>query len=160
VEPSYALLKLPRPHLELDRDHGRGRDEHGIHPPAEPRDVELEVDPGGSRGGQGFPKRLQGRAKHGQLQPPGRKLLGGERVAMRARERRVNLLVGGAQKRGDRVGVEGGVETRAGPGWAGPAVAADMAGRLPNRGTTFARNALTEYGTCVHYRQLLAARPP
>jgi len=93
VEPSYALLKLPRPHLELDRNDGRGRDEHGIHPPAEPRDVELEVDPGGSRGGLGFFKHLQGRAEHRQLQPPGRKLLGGERVAMRARERRVNLLV-------------------------------------------------------------------
>jgi len=48
-----GLLKLLRPYLELDRDDGRGRDEHGIHPPAEPRDVELEVDPGGGGGGIG-----------------------------------------------------------------------------------------------------------
>jgi hypothetical protein len=33
---------------------------------------------------------------------------------MRARERRVDLVVGGAEERGDRVGVEGGIETRAG----------------------------------------------
>jgi hypothetical protein len=38
----------------------------------------------------------------------------GERVAMRACERRVDLVVGGAEERVDRVGVEGGVETRAG----------------------------------------------
>jgi len=35
---------------------------------------------------------------------------------MRARERRVDLVVGGAEERGDRVGVEGCVETRAGLG--------------------------------------------
>ncbi|MGB8853524.1 MAG: hypothetical protein WCC69_08170 [Pirellulales bacterium] len=60
VEP----LELLRAHLELDRDDARTRDEHGIDPPAEPRDVELEVDPGG--GGGGFQSR-QGRAEHGQL---------------------------------------------------------------------------------------------
>jgi aryl-alcohol dehydrogenase-like predicted oxidoreductase len=37
-----------------------------------------------------------------------------ERVAMRARERCVDLVVGGAEERGDRVGVEGGIEARAG----------------------------------------------
>jgi hypothetical protein len=71
-----GLLKLLRPHLELDRDDGRGRDEHGIHPPAEPRDVELKVDPRGGIGGIG---RLgcgagcnagECRTQHGQLQPP------------------------------------------------------------------------------------------
>ena len=119
------LLELLRPHLELDRNHGRGRDEHGIHPPAEPRDVELEVDPGDRM------KKVtssffaaekvavtffigQGGAEHGQLQPPRGELLGGERVAMRTRERGVDLVVGGAEERGDRVGIEGGVEARAG----------------------------------------------
>jgi len=58
----------------------------------------------------------QGRAEHGQLQPPRGELLGGERVATGACERRVDLVVGGAEKRGDRVGVEGGVEAR---GWHG-----------------------------------------
>jgi len=83
-----GLLKLLRPHLELDGDHGRGRDEHGIHPPAKPRDVELEVEPGGKKVtvtiftlGTTTPIRVakmvtvtflpsQGRAEHGQLQPP------------------------------------------------------------------------------------------
>jgi hypothetical protein len=51
--------------------------------------------------------------EYGQLQPPRGELLGGERVAMRARERRVDLVVGGAEERVDRVGIEGGVETRA-----------------------------------------------
>jgi hypothetical protein len=53
-----GLLELLRPHLELDRAHGRGRDEHGIHPPAEPRDVELEVDPGGRGGGKKVPATI------------------------------------------------------------------------------------------------------
>jgi hypothetical protein len=116
------LLKLLRPHLELDRDHGRGCDERGIHPPAEPRDVELEVDPGGGGGGIsglgcGTGCEIgEGSAEHGQLQPPRGELLGGERVAMRARKRRVDLVVGGAEERGDRVGVEGSVETWAGLG--------------------------------------------
>ena len=42
VEP----LELLRAHLELDRDHALWEHEHRIDPPAEPRDVELEVDPG------------------------------------------------------------------------------------------------------------------
>jgi len=45
---------------------------------------------------------------------------------MWARERRVDLVVGGTEERGDSVGVEGGVETRA--GWK------VMAGSLPKRG--------------------------
>jgi hypothetical protein len=40
VEP----LELLRAHLELDRDHALWEHEHRIDPPAEPRDVELEVD--------------------------------------------------------------------------------------------------------------------
>ena len=60
--------------------------------------------------------RRPSRAEHGQLQPPRGELLRGERVAMRACERRVDLFVGGAEERGDRVGIEGGVETRAGHG--------------------------------------------
>ena len=120
-----GLLKRLRPHLELDRDHGRGRDEHGIHPPAEPRDVELEVDPWGGGGGFWRGQSRQGRTgrqvghgstQHGQMQPPRGELLGGECVAMRAREGRVDLVVGGAEERCDRVGVESGVETRAGHG--------------------------------------------
>ena len=111
-----GLLKLLRPHLELDRDHGRGRDEHGIHPPAEPRDVELEVDPGGGGSGIQSGQRRQGRAEHGQLQPPRGELFGGERVAMRARERRVDLVVGGAEELAERVGVEGSVDAWAGHG--------------------------------------------
>ena len=120
------LLKLLRPHLELDRDHGRGRDEHGIHPPAEPRDVELEVDPGG-RGSfvtegdrplflRNTRQSPEGRAEHRQLQPPCGELLGSKGVAMRAREGRVDLVIGGAEERGDRVGIEGGIGTRAGHG--------------------------------------------
>jgi hypothetical protein len=46
VEP----LELLRAHLELDRDHALLCDEHRIDPPAKPRDVELEVDPGGADG--------------------------------------------------------------------------------------------------------------
>jgi len=35
-------LERLRPHLELDRDDTRTRDQHGVDPPAEPRDIELE----------------------------------------------------------------------------------------------------------------------
>ena len=104
------LLNRRGPHLELDRYDTRSGDEHGIDPAAEARDVELEVDP---RGGNGFFQGHQGGAEHGQLEPPCRKLLGGERVAVRARERRIDLVVRGAEEGLDRGGVESSALSRA-----------------------------------------------
>ena len=68
---------------------------------------------------------------------------------MRARERRVGLVVGGAEERCDRVGVEGGVETRAGLAWGG---GRGGHGGQPTRpgGQPWSRVGLTEYYTCVH----------
>ena len=57
---------------------------------------------------------IVGHAEHGQLKMPRGELLRSERVALGGGERRVDLVVGGAEERGYRVGVEGGVETRAG----------------------------------------------
>jgi predicted RNA binding protein YcfA (HicA-like mRNA interferase family) len=135
---------------------GRGRDEHGIHPPAEPRDVELEVDP---RGGDGcgisawkrgawhrFREVGQGGAEHGQLQSLRGELLRGERVAVRACQRRVDLVVRGAEERSDRVGVEGGVEA-----WAGRAESRAHGGQ-PTKpgGQPWSLAGLTKTCTLVH----------
>jgi hypothetical protein len=113
VEP----LKLLRAHLELDRDHALLCHEHRIDPPAEPRDVELEVDPRGWGGGGGdihSSRQIgEGRTEHGQLQVPRGELLGGERVALGGGERRVGLRVARGEKLAHGSGVEGGVEARA-----------------------------------------------
>ena len=68
---------------------------------------------------------------------------------MRARERRVGLVVGGAEERGDRVGVEGGVETRAGLAWGG---GRGGHGGQPTKpgGQLWSRVGLTKYYTRVH----------
>ncbi len=105
VEPRKCFCA----HLELDRDHALLCHEHRIDAPAEPRDVELEVDPRGGGGRWRGDQFLEGRTKDGQLQPPGRLLLRGERVAMRARERRVDLLLARGEKLLHRRGVEGGI---------------------------------------------------
>jgi len=116
------LLKLLRTDLELDRDHGRGCDEHGIHPPAEPRDIELKVNPGGGGGEIGRLSRMVGSevrescAEHGKLKLPCGELLRGERVAVRGGKRRVGLLVACGKKRFDGRGIEGGIEA-GGPTW-------------------------------------------
>ena len=53
------------------------------------------------------------RPQNGQLQPPGGLLLRGQRVAVRARKRRVDLLLARAEKLLDRPCVVGGIEARA-----------------------------------------------
>lgn len=85
VEP----LELLRAHRELDRDHALWEHEHHIDLPAEPWDVELEVGPWGGGGWWRRDLILEGRTQDGQLQPPGGLLLRSQRVAARARERRV-----------------------------------------------------------------------
>ena len=96
--------------------------EHRIDPPAEPRDVELEVDPGGggfiAKGDRPLFLRNtcqspEGRAEHGQLKMPRGELLGGERVALGGGKRSVGLVVARGEKLAHGRGVEGGVEARA-----------------------------------------------
>jgi hypothetical protein len=55
--------------------------------------------------GQRFPQ-------HGQLEPPHRVLLGGERLAMRAHQRRIDLVIAGTEKSLEPVGVKASVQTR------------------------------------------------
>ena len=69
-------LKLLRAYLELDRDHALWEHEHRIDPPAEPRDVELEVDPGGG-GGE---RRVGLLVASGEKLAHGRGVEGGVRV--------------------------------------------------------------------------------
>ena len=116
-------LELLCAHLELDRDDALLCHEHRIDPPAEPRDVELEVDPGGggfiAKGDRPLFLRNtrqspEGRTQDGQLQVPRGELLGGERVALGGGERRVGLLVARGEKLAHGRGVEGGIETGAG----------------------------------------------
>jgi len=64
---------------------------------------------------QGLPQYRLGQYGKTSGRPRG-ELLGRERVAMRARERRVDLVVTRAEKRVERVGVEGGARAGARPG--------------------------------------------
>ncbi len=78
------------------------------------RDLALQQNGGrtpSARGGfQRGDQFLEGRPQDGELQPPGRLLLRGERVAMRARERRLDLLLARGEKLLHRRGVEGGID--------------------------------------------------
>ncbi len=107
IEPVVPRLLEVRPQvsggpdLELDRDDDTLRNEHGVDPLPEARDVELEVDP--ARGTQ------EGRAQNRQLVLPRARLLGLEREAARAGECPEDRVVRGEQKVGHRGRVPGGV---------------------------------------------------
>ena len=103
------LLKLLRVDLELDRHDGSVGDKHGVYTPAEPRDIELKVNPGGGTGDRAGGQIREGRAEHGKLQSPCGELLGGECVAVRGGKRRLGLLIAYGKKRVDVRGIGGGL---------------------------------------------------
>ena len=103
------LLKLLSADLELNRHDGGVGDKHGIYTPAEPRDIELKVNPGDGAGDRAGGQISESRAEHRQLQTPGGELFGRERVAVRGGKWRVGLLIACGKKRFDGRGIEGGI---------------------------------------------------
>ena len=140
VEP----FKLFRANLKLNRHDCFAGDKHGIDPPTEPRDIELKMDPRALMRGVG-----KSCTEHRQLQPPRGKLLGDEREAMGAGQRRVDLFVARGEKLAHGRGVVGGIEARA-----------HHAGEPTTPGgRSWFGGRLKKYGTHEHSWPWLAAPP-
>jgi hypothetical protein len=103
------LLKLLSADLELDRYDGSVGDKHGVYTPAEPRDIELKVNPGDGAGDRAGGKIRESCAEHGKLESPCGELLRGERISVRGGKRRVGLLIACGKKRFDGRSIEGGI---------------------------------------------------
>ena len=132
VEP----FKLFRANLKLNRHDCFAGDKHGIDPPTEPRDIELKMDPRALMRGVG-----KSCTEHRQLQPPRGKLLGDEREAMGAGQRRVDRFVARGEKIAHWRGVGGGIEARA-----------QHAGQPTTPGgQSWPGGCLTEKCSCVHF---------
>ena len=104
---SWDVCPGTSPESVVWHDGGVG-DKHGIYTPAEQRDIELKVNPGGGAGDRAGGKIRESCAEYGKLQSPCGELLRGECVAQRGGKRRVGLLITRGKKRFDGRGIEGG----------------------------------------------------